>query len=140
MQLDTASTCNTLPEKHDQSLIPPGQKITKYLSPSNASLFTYDNSKLKPMAKLQLLAETSVGYHLLTFQVSRGSHIQGKPPLLSGSDCVKQNRHTDSSCIEPYNHYKGPLMYGQHLSSWKVCQSTVEQRALQHQPPRCELH
>ena len=103
MQLDTASTCNTLPEKHDQSLIPPGQKITKYISPSNASLFTYDNSKLKPMAKLQLLAETSVGYHLLTFQVSRGSHIQGKPPLLPvwlrlcEAEPAYRQQYTDSS-------------------------------------------
>ena len=41
------------------------------------------------MGKLELLAETTAGYHLLTFHVLRGAHIQGKPPLLSGSDYVK---------------------------------------------------
>ena len=41
------------------------------------------------MGKLELLAETTSGYHLLTFHVLRDAHIQGKPPLLSGSDCVK---------------------------------------------------
>ena len=89
VQLDTASTCNTLPERLAQSLIPRGQKITNYLTPSTATLFTYDNSKLTPMGKLELLAETTAGYHLLTFHVLRDAHIQGKPPLLSGSDCVK---------------------------------------------------
>ena len=84
VQLDTASTCNTLPEKLAQSLIPRGQKITNYLTPSKATLFTYDNSKLTPMGKLELLAKTTEGYHLLTFHVLRGSHIQGKPPLQSG--------------------------------------------------------
>ena len=61
VQLDTASTCNTLPERLAQSLIPRGQKITNYLTPSTATLFTYDNSKLTPMGKLELLAETTAG-------------------------------------------------------------------------------
>ena len=88
VQLDTTTTCNTLPERLAQSLIPHGQKITNYLTPSKATLFTYDNSKLTPMGKLELLAETTAGYHLVTFHVLRDAHIQGKPPLLSGSDCV----------------------------------------------------
>ena len=89
VQLDTTSTCNTLPERLVQSLIPRGQKITNYLIPRKATLFTYDNSKLTPMGKLELLAETTAEYRLLTFHVLRDAHIQGKPPLLSGSDCVK---------------------------------------------------
>ena len=89
VQLDTAFTCNTLPERLAQSLIPRGQKISNYLTPSTATLFTYDNSKLTPLGKLELLAETTAGYHLLTFHVLRDAHIQGKAPLLSGSDCVK---------------------------------------------------
>ena len=80
VQLDTASTCNTLPERLAQSLIPRGEKITNYLTPSTATLFTYDNSKLTPMGKLELLAETTAGYHLLTFHVLRDAHIQGNPP------------------------------------------------------------
>ena len=39
VQLDTAFTCNTLPERLAQSLIPRRQKITNYLSPSKATLF-----------------------------------------------------------------------------------------------------
>ena len=89
VQLDTASTCNTLRERLSQSLIPRGQKITNHLTPNKATLFTYDNSKLTPMGELELLAETTAGYHPLTFHVLRDAHIQGKPPLLSGSDCVK---------------------------------------------------
>ena len=88
VQLDTASTSNTLPERLAQSLIPRGQKITNDLTRYKATLFTDDNSKLTPMGRLELLAETTTGYHLLTFHVLRGEHIQGKPPLLSGSDCV----------------------------------------------------
>ena len=65
VQLDTASTCNILPERLAQ--FPCGQKITNYLTPSKATLFTYDNSKLTPVGKLELLAETPAGYHLLTF-------------------------------------------------------------------------
>ena len=80
VQLDTASTCNTLPERLAQSLIPRRQKITNYLTPSQATLFTYDNSKLTPVGKLELLAETTSGYHHLTFHVLRDAHIQGKPP------------------------------------------------------------
>ena len=88
VQLDTASTCNTLPENLALSSIPPGRKIKDYLTPSRATSFTYDNFKLTPMGKLELLAETTTGYHLLKFHVLRDSQIQGKPPLLSGSDCV----------------------------------------------------
>lgn len=40
------------------------------------------------MGKVELLAETTAVYHLLTFHVLRDTHIQGEP-LLSGSDCVQ---------------------------------------------------
>jgi len=80
VQLHTASTYNTLPENLPFLSIPPGQKIKDQLTPSKAKLFSYDNSKLTPMGKLELLAETTTGYHLLTFHVLRDSQIQGKPP------------------------------------------------------------
>ena len=89
VQLDTASTCNTLPESIAKSLIPRGTQLGDFLSPSKATLFTYSNSQIKPVGKLELLAETATGYHLLTFHVIRDSLVQNKPPLLSGSDCVK---------------------------------------------------
>ena len=61
VELDTAFTCNTLPERLAQSLIPCRQKITNYLTPSKATSFTCDNSKLTPMGKLELLSETTAG-------------------------------------------------------------------------------
>ena len=48
IQLDTASTCNTLPERLALSLIPPGKKLEDFVTPSRATLFTYDNFKLNP--------------------------------------------------------------------------------------------
>ena len=51
----------------------------------------YDNSKLTPLGKLELLAETATGYQLLAFHnmfILGDLQILGKPPLLSGSDCV----------------------------------------------------
>ena len=61
VQLYTVSTCNTLPENLPLLSIPPGQKIKDHLTPSKAMLFSYDNSKLTPMGKLELLAETTQG-------------------------------------------------------------------------------
>ena len=41
------------------------------------------------MGKLELLAESKRGYHLLTFHVLKDSSVRNKPPLLSGTDCLK---------------------------------------------------
>ena len=81
IQLDTASTCNTLPENLALSLIPPGKKLEDYVTPRRAALFTYE---------LELLAETATGYHLLTFHILRDSQIPGKSPLLC-SPGVREN-------------------------------------------------
>ena len=51
LQLHTASTCNTPPDEIAQSLIPLGQMIKNYLTHSKATLFTDENSYLKPMGK-----------------------------------------------------------------------------------------
>ena len=111
IQLDTAFTCHTLPENLSLSLIPPGKKLEDFVTPSRATLFTYDNSKLPPLGKLELLAETATGYHLLTFHIFRDSQIPGKPPLLSDSDCVHlglvkicaNEVHSVSSPLRPVN-------------------------------------
>ena len=52
VQLDTASICNTLPDKIAQLLIPLRQTKKNYLTLSKATLFAYDNTWLKPMGKL----------------------------------------------------------------------------------------
>ena len=107
IQLDTASTCNTLPENLALSLIPPGKKLKDYLTPSRATLFTYDNSKLTPLGKLELLVETATGYHPLTFHILQDSQIPGKPPLLSGSDCV--NLGLVKICADQVHSVPSPL-------------------------------
>lgn len=53
VQLDTACTCNTIPEKIAQSLISPRQKLKNCLTPSKQPLFTYDNCKLITTGKLE---------------------------------------------------------------------------------------
>ena len=90
IQLDTASTCNTLAENLALSFIPPGKKLEDFVTPSRATLFTYDNSKLTPLGKLELLAETATGYHLLTFHILRDLQIPRKSPLLC-SPGVREN-------------------------------------------------
>ena len=80
IQYDTASTCSTLPRTLALSLIPPGKKLEVFVTPSTATLFT-------PLGNLELLPETATAY-LLAFHILRDSQIPGKPPLLSGSDCV----------------------------------------------------
>ena len=89
VQLDTASTCNTLPERVARTLIPQREALEKYLTPSRAALYTYNNTKIVPMGKLELLAEFTRGYHLLTFHVLKDSTVRNKPPLLPGTDCLK---------------------------------------------------
>ena len=44
VQLDTDSTCNTLPDKIAQLLIPLGQTKKNYLTHNKATLFAYDNT------------------------------------------------------------------------------------------------
>ena len=81
-------------------------------------MFTYDNSKLTPLGKLELLAETTTGYHLLTFHILRDSQIPRKPLLLSGLDCVKlglvkicaDEVHSVSSPLSTVNGQKPHLM------------------------------
>ena len=60
MQLDTASACNTPPDEIAYSLIPLGQTIKNYLTHRKATLFTHENSKLKPMGKRQATSPFSL--------------------------------------------------------------------------------
>lgn len=57
-----------------------------YLTSSKAALFTYANSKLTSMGKLRIAGRN---HSRVPTHVLRDSQIQGKPPLLSGSDRVK---------------------------------------------------
>ena len=78
-QIDSASTCNTIPEGSLHKLFP-GIKISK----SKASISTYGNQILRPKGQVTLCCERRGKFHTLNFLVV--DVPQEKPPLLSGSD------------------------------------------------------
>ena len=61
----------------------PNQKKT------NAQLHPYSGPPIKPVGTVQLYCELRGDYETLTFYVVPSDAISPKPPLLSGSDCVK---------------------------------------------------
>ena len=78
-QIDSASTCNTIPEGSLHKLFP-GIRISK----SKASICTYGNQILHPKGQVTLCCERRGKFHTLNFLVV--DVPQEKPPLLSGSD------------------------------------------------------
>ena len=78
-QIDSASTCNTIPEESLHKLFP-SIKISK----SKASISTYGNQILHPKGQVTLCCERRGKFHTLNFLVV--DVPQEKPPLLSGSD------------------------------------------------------
>ena len=78
-QIDSASTCNTIPLGILYQLFP-NIKIDK----TKAAIQTYGNQKIKPLGKVILCCERKGKLHLLDFLVV--DVPQGKPPLLSGRD------------------------------------------------------
>ena len=79
VQIDSASTCNTIPEESLHKLFP-GIKILK----SKVSVSTYGNQILHPKGQVTLCCERRGKFHTLNFLVV--DVPQEKPPLLSGSD------------------------------------------------------
>ena len=78
-QIDSASTCNTIPEGSLEKIFP-GVRISK----SKASISTYENQILYPKGQVTLCCERKGTFHTLNFLVV--DVPQEKPPLLSGSD------------------------------------------------------
>ena len=78
-QIDSASTCNTIPEGSLHKLFP-GIKISK----SKASISTYGNQILHPKGQVSLCCVRRGKFYTLNFLVV--DVPQEKPPLLSGSD------------------------------------------------------
>ena len=82
LQIDTASTCNTMSEDELTRL---GTAVQ--VRPSPYLLYPYGDSKpLKPVGQVDLVCETKNRYVVLTFQILPNSVMGGKPPLLSGAD------------------------------------------------------
>ena len=78
-QIDTVSTCNTMPESLLRKLFP-GAKISK----TKTTISTYGDQTLRPKGQVTLSCERKGKLHILEFLVV--DVPQGKPPLLSGQD------------------------------------------------------
>ena len=89
MQLDTASTTNTLAVDDLQTMCPVGFDIHSLIKPSSAILRTYEGGVIKPVGQVELVCETQGQFHTLHFQLLTKDVMGSQPPLLSGSDCVR---------------------------------------------------
>ena len=89
LQLDTASTTNTLAVDDLQTMCPAGFDIHSLIKPSSAILRTYGGGVIKPVGQVELVCETQGKFHTLQFQLLTKNVMGSQPPLLSGSDCVR---------------------------------------------------
>ena len=88
MQLDTASTTNTLAVDDLRTMFPAGFDIHGLIKPSTAILRTY-GGVIKPVGQVELVCETQGKFHTLQFQLLSKDVMGSQAPLLSGSDCVR---------------------------------------------------
>ena len=89
LQLDTASTTNTLAVDDLRNMCPAGFDIHSLIKPSSAVLRTYEGGLIKPVGQIELVCETRGKHHTLQFQLLNKDVMGSQPPLLSGSDCVR---------------------------------------------------
>ena len=89
LQLDTASTTNTLAVDDLWSMCPAGFDVNSLIRPSHATLHTYGGGIITPVGQVELVCETQGKCYPLEFQLLSKKVIRSQPPLLSGSDCVK---------------------------------------------------
>ena len=89
LQLDTASTTNTLAVDDLRKMCPAGFDIHGLIKPSSAILRTYGGGVIKPVGQVELVCETQGKFHTLQFQLLNKDVMGSQPPLLSGFDCVR---------------------------------------------------
>ena len=89
LQLDTASTTNTLAVDDLRKMCPAGFDIHGLIKPSSAILRTYGGGVIKTVGQVELVCETQGKFHTLQFQLLNKEVMGSQPPLLSGSDCVR---------------------------------------------------
>ena len=89
LQLDTASTTNTLAVDDLRTMCPAGFDIYRLIKPSSAILRTYGGGVIKPVGQVELVCETQGKFHTFQFQLLNEDVMGSQPPLLSGSDCVR---------------------------------------------------
>ena len=89
LQLDAASTTNTLAVDDLRTMCPTGFDIRRLIKPSSTILRTYGGSEIRPVGQVELVCETQGKFHTLQFQLLNKDVIGSQPPLLSGSCCVR---------------------------------------------------
>ena len=89
MQLDTASTTNTLAGDDLRTMCPGGFDINRLIKPSSAILRTYGAGVIKAVGQVELVCETQGKFHTLQFELLNKDVMGSQPPLISGSDCVR---------------------------------------------------
>ena len=120
LQLDTASTTNTLAVEDLRSMCPAGVDIHGLIKPSSAILRTYGGGIIKLVGQIELVCETQGKFHTLQFQLLSKDVMESKPPLLSGSDCVTLGlvEIRGNTCSLDRNNQKG--------GASEVCQLNLE--------------
>ena len=83
LQLDTASTTNTLAVDDLQTMCPAGFDIHSLIKPSSAILRTYGGGVIKPVGQVELVCETQGKFHTLQFQLLTKDVMGSQPRLLS---------------------------------------------------------
>ena len=71
------------------TMCPAGFDIHDLVKPSTAVLRTYGGGVIKPVGQIELVCETQGKLHTLQFQLLNKDVMGSRPPLLSGSDCVR---------------------------------------------------
>ena len=72
-----------------RTMCPAGFDIHRLIKPSTATLRSYGGGVIKPVGQVELVCETQGKFHTLQFQLLNKDVMGSRPPLLSGSDCVR---------------------------------------------------
>ena len=83
LQLDAASTTNTLAVDDLRTMCPAGFDIRGLIKPSSAILRTYGGGVIRPVGQVVLVCETQGKFRTVQFQLLNKDVIGTQPPLLS---------------------------------------------------------
>ena len=81
LQLDTASTTNTLAVEDLASMCLAGFDITQLIKPSSAILHTYGDGVIKPVGQIELMCKTQGKLYPLQFQLSSKDVLAHSHPV-----------------------------------------------------------
>ena len=83
LQLDTASTTNTLAVDDLQTMCPARLDSHGLIKPSSVILCTHGGGAIKPVGQVVLVWETQRKFHTLQFRLLTKDVMGSQPPLLS---------------------------------------------------------